>query len=294
MDVLNRSRKGATYPCKVLIIFGIYLLGVGCGPQPTGSDTNYDPYERPDAEPLQCVPDLDGEIAADEFEPAIGVAASYLVSPAGQTRSVDLVGQKKEGKRVWDWSRTRQSDQSLEIAAESIDEKWYAGSFPDGQFSLPVDLSGRTEGIYRKTDSRMFLLGLASRRESPGTGKTLLVYEEPVVVYKFPVKTGRQWVSVGNVNDGTLRGSPYAGRDTYEVKVQAVGEIKLPNFTFEQVHRVDTKVTVQPAAGKSVARRQVSFVAECFGEVARATSEDGVTEKSFEEAAEVRRLGVRR
>ncbi|MFB6263661.1 MAG: hypothetical protein ABEL76_08580, partial [Bradymonadaceae bacterium] len=79
--------------------------------------------------------------------------------------------------------------------------------------------------------------------------------------------------------------------------VVASGAMKLPDLTFDQVHRVDTEVVTQPAAGKSTARRQVSFLAECAGEVARATSptlEDGTPPKNFERASEVRRLAIPR
>ncbi|MFB6373913.1 MAG: hypothetical protein ABEN55_12565 [Bradymonadaceae bacterium] len=274
------------------IVFTVVLTG--CGERPRGDDTDYEPYERPDPVTLECAPDTNEKITADELDPALGVEANYLVSPAGKKRRVDLAGEPAgDGERRWDWSQTREDDRSIGIAAESVSDQWYADSFPNGEFVLPIDLSGATEGIYRVTDEVMLLLGIASSKKSPANGKTLLVYNEPVPVYQFPVETGDQWVATGEVDNGTLRGTPYAGRDTYRVKVRAMGEMKLPNLTFEQVHRVDTQVTVEPAAGKSVSRRQVSFVAECFGEVARATSPNGVTKKNFEQAAEVRRLGVR-
>jgi hypothetical protein len=57
------------------------------------------------------------------------------------------------------------------------------------------------------------------------------------------------------------------------------------------VHRVRTKVTVEPTVGATVVRRQTSFFAECFGEVARVTSADGETNEDFTSAAELRRLG---
>jgi len=264
---------------------------LGCGPRPQGEEEDYDPYERPDVGELDCVPDLDGKIAADELQPALGVAAKYLVSPAGSRRSVDLEGETKNGTRVWDWSRERDGDQSLEIAARGIEDAWYADSFPNGEFALPVDLAGSIDGIYRTTDSRMLLLGLASREESPDEGKTLLPYESPVEVYRFPIEKGEQWLSVGDVENGKLQGVTYAGKDTYRVEVREVGEMRLPDFGFEQVHRVDTQVTVE-APGGTVQHRQVSFLAECFGEVARATSPDGVTEVNFDGAEQVRRLAA--
>ena len=77
------------------------------------------------------------------------------------------------------------------------------------------------------------------------------------------------------------------------MKVDALGSIDLPQLSFDQVHRVNTKVTVEPVVGSSVTRRQVSFYAECFAEVARATaSEDEEDEPLFGTAGELRRLGL--
>lgn len=278
----------------VLLVMGMSGLGVACGPQPSGQQgIEYKPYERPDLQPLECTPNLDKRIAADELQPALGVKANYIVSAAGQTRQVDLAGRASDdGTRVWDWSARNERDQALAIAAEGLDEQWFADRFPDGEFALPIDLSGRTRGIYRTTDTRMLLLGIVSAEETPEEGQTFLKYDSPVTVYKFPIERGKEWVSVGEVSNGKIRGAPYAGRDTYQVRVSARGEMKLPSLTFEQVHRVDTKVTVQPAAGQSVVRRQVSFVAECFGEIARATSKDGEEDRNFSVASEVRRIGL--
>jgi hypothetical protein len=97
---------------------------------------------------------------------------------------------------------------------------------------------------------------------------------------------------VGEVRDATLRGLPHASRDTYEVRVDAAGRLELPDFTFTQVHRVRTRVTLAPAAGVTTTQRQVSFLFECLGEVARATSRPDEAEDDFTVAAEVRRLGL--
>jgi hypothetical protein len=99
------------------------------------------------------------------------------------------------------------------------------------------------------------------------------------------------WTSTGVVMNGTLRGLPYAGQDTYELTDDATGELVLPDLTFEQAHRVRSKVTVAPSAGATITTKQVSFFFECFGEVARATSQPNETQDDFTTAAEVRRFG---
>ena len=94
------------------------------------------------------------------------------------------------------------------------------------------------------------------------------------------------------MRDGVVQGLPYAGRDTYQIEVSGAGELVLPDVTFTQVLRVRTHLTAQPAVGASRSQWQVSFLFECFGEVARATSRDGETAADFTTAAEVRRFGL--
>jgi hypothetical protein len=134
--------------------------------------------------------------------------------------------------------------------------------------------------------------GFASAEENGPEGKTLLVYAQPVALYRYPLEVGKTWVTVGQVSNGTLRGLPYAGRDTYTITVESSGRLDLPDLTFTQAMRVKTNVTAEPAVGAPVTRRQTGFVFECFGEVARATSRDGETQDDFTQAAEVRRLGL--
>jgi len=72
----------------------------------------------------------------------------------------------------------------------------------------------------------------------------------------------------------------------------AIGTMILPDFTFTQVHRVRTNLTNAPVVGATSTTRQVSFIFECFGEVARATSQTNEPNVDFTTAAEQRRLGA--
>lgn len=251
-----------------------------------------DPATDPEPEPLTCVPNLDGAITGSELAPAYGVPAHYVVNPPGVSRQVDVVGTAGEdGAPVWDFAVDYADDQALAATAETLEGTWYGPSFPEGAFVTPFNREGTLDSIGLVRDDAFLLLGLASHEESPPEGQTLLVYDPPITILKLPVEEGQTFVSVGQIANGTVLGLPYAGRDTYEVTVDAVGSIDLPQLTFEQVHRVRTKVTVEPAVGATVVRRQVSFFAECFGEVARVTSADGEASDDFTTAAELRRLG---
>lgn len=273
-----------------LVLLALMLTTQACDDNQTWvAPTPYTP--APPAE-LACVPDLDGQIAADELQPALGVPVSYLVSPALTSRPIDPVGSvDTSGRRVWDLS-SPDSDPVIQVSARPIAEHWAASSFPADAFTAPLDAGHTIDGVYRQGDNELLLLGLASRLEDPPEGRTLWSYTSPVAVYRFPLTDGARWVSVGEVRNGLVRGLPYAGRDTYEVEVAGAGRLMLPDFTFTQSLRVKTRLVSQPAVGASQARQQISWLFECFGEVARATSQTGENNSDFTTATEVRRLGL--
>ncbi len=273
------------------LLSGIALLG--CGPNLTHPLPGT--YVDEAGAPLPCVPNLDGMIQADELAPALGIPATYLISPAGGTRPVDIAGTTdSNGHLSWDWSTSYSDDGAVQIAASPVMGKWYAASFPQGQFVVQYDASHTLEAIYSHDDQAMYLYGLASTEQTPsdGEGETLIVYAAPVALYKFPFGPGSTWTSTGNVTNATLRGLPYAGTDTYVTTDDATGTMILPDLTFSQVHRVRTTLSNNPAVGEASTTRQVSFIFECFGEVARATSQLNETSDDFTTAAEQRRLGV--
>ncbi len=250
-------------------------------------------YESGQPPALECVPNLDGRIDAAELGAALGIPVRYRVSPIGVEREVDLVGVVDvNGQRVWDWSEERADDQLAEVVATALQEQWFAEHFPTGELVIPNDLDGRVMNIYRMDDQALWLQGLASAEESPSEGQTLIVYDEPVAVFRFPLEVGRSWTSVGEFKKAQFLGLPWAGRDTYHVTVEAGGVLELPDLSFGQVLRVKQQVTLEPAIGPTSTVLQSSFVFECFGEVARATSRLNEVDQEFTIAAEVRRLGL--
>ena len=276
-----------TLPSALLALFLAACGGENLTPPAHGD------YQAPGTGALECVPNLDGRIEASELSVALGVPMNLLVPPAGVTRAVDLAGTLDEdGHRLWDWGADYADDQLARVAAAPLAGRWYAPSFPAGEFVVPFDLGGSVEAIYSKDSASMRLHGLASALPDPAEGRTLLVYDQPIVVFRFPIEPGAEWRSTGTVRGGVVRGIPYAARDTYDVRVDGAGRLVLPDLLFTQAHRVRTTVTVEPAVGAPVVQRQVSFLFECFGEVARATSLPGETEDDFTTAAELRRLGL--
>jgi hypothetical protein len=265
---------------------------VACGDDKTGPSAGHDAYVSPDVAPLSCAPDLDGTLTAKELPTVLDTPASYLINPAGKDRTVDVAGiVAKDGVRTWSFGVDFADDQTLSVTATRVAGKWYAPSFPEGQFVTPQDAGATLDAIYERDDAGVYLLGIASTTEAPADGKTLVVYEKPILVAKLPLSPGQSWISSSDVTNATIKGLPYAGKDTYEVTDDATGRLVTHDFTFDQVHRVRTKVTISPSAGKAVTRRQVSFFTECLGEVVRAVSQNDEPNADFTDAAELRRLG---
>jgi hypothetical protein len=250
-------------------------------------------YEAGAAAPLSCVPNLDGRIDASELAPVLDSPVQYLVSPSGVSRTVDLAGTTDaSGHLVWDFGTDYADDQVATIQATALAGQWYAATFPGGQFVTPFDAGDTLEAVYSQDGNGLYIHGIASTQQSPAEGQTLYAYGTPVTLYVFPLTAGATWTTTGVVQPGgMLRGLPYAGKDTYDGADVAVGQLLLPAFTFQQAHRVRFVVTAAPAAGQNVVLRQDSFLFECFGEIARATSHPGETSDDFTSAAEVRRFG---
>jgi hypothetical protein len=276
-----------------LLLFASVALCASCSNNETPAPV-HPAYDGGVVTALPCVPNLDGKIESRELVPQVGIPASYLVNPSGKDRTVDVVGQNVAGKLTWNFGVDYSDDQVAKIAAQAIDGKWYAASFAGVANPVVVasDLAGRTEGVYTQDDQGFFLHGVASKDPSPPEGKTLLVYTAPVMLYRFPLQAGAAWTSIGEVKDGMLRGLPFASRDTYDVKVDGAGELDLPDFVLTQVLRVRTNVSIAPSAGAVTTQRQVGFLFECLGEVARATSKLNEPDENFTTASELRRLGL--
>ena len=277
-------------PLLPILSFAAWSTLVGCGTNVTAS--GHDAYVAGEVTPLQCAPNLDGVLSANELPTVFDTPVSYLENPAGKTRTVDVVGATAaSGAITWDFGADYADDGVLSVTVTSLTGKWYAASFPTGQFVTPQDAAHTLEAIYRRDDAGVYLLGIASTDAAPSEGQTLIAYDAGIVVAKFPMAPGATWVAKGNVVNAKIRGLQYAGADIYEVTDDAVGRVVLHDFTFDSVHRVRTKVTVAPSAGASVVTRQVSYFAECFGEITRVVSQNNEPNADFTTAAELRRLG---
>jgi hypothetical protein len=256
------------------------------------------PYEAGTIAPLSCVPNLDGVIESSELQPSLGVPASYRVNAANTTRAVDVAGEvNSSGQLVWDWGASYADDQVATIEAAPLQGKWYASSFPGGQYAAPFDAGDTIEAVYSQDANGAYIHGLASTQQNPPNGQTLWAYDSPVTLYQFPLKPGTTWSTSGTIRNGIVEGLPYAATDTYQGTDDATGQLVLPDFTFTQAHRLRFVVTtVFSAGGAPQATEQVSFLSECAGEIGRATAapidDGGALVQNFTTAAQQRRLGM--
>ncbi len=238
--------------------------------------------------PTPCLPDLDNAITAAEVPTVLDLAAPYLVTASAP---VDVAGQGADDTRRWDWSAERLEDTPTDITATALDDQWYAPMFPGGQFV--TGSTGGLDGVYARDATAVYLLGLASPEMNPPGGRTLLIYDRPVGVLRFPLTEGDAWTETATITGGTVAGLPYNGTDTYAFAADASGELHLPYVRFTQALRVRTLVTSTPAiGGGTTTRRQVSFWNECFGEIGRATSRANEPAADFTTAEELRRFAL--
>jgi hypothetical protein len=263
-----------------MIILAVLCCACGTNRTPPGSDL--------DAPALTCLPDLDGTIQSAELAPAYGVTATFLVSTAARSSA-----NATASSAPWDLTAPAADDIRVAFSAVPLGTQWYAASFPGARFVVPLDPNDTIEGVYAVDDTALWLYGTASHDPSPAEGQTLRPYVSPVAVYRFPIVDGAAHMETGVVAAGAkLKGLPYQGQDVYDVHVDGRGQISLPDVAFTDALRVRTTVTVEPAIGAHITRRQVSFLFDCFGEVARFTSADDEPSDDFTTAAEVRRFAL--
>jgi len=228
----------------------------------------------------------------------------YVAPTEAPIRTVDNLGfVDGDGHRVWDWSQTDEQpeDRSATLRAEPIADKWFASAFPEAGFVSPLDAAGKLYGVYSFDESALKLYGSASTEEAGPEGKTLLVYDVPVELFRFPLQVGKSWSQSVKVDAGIFHNAPLLEDQEYEITVASAGELRLPDFTFSQVLRVNTKVITSFRTGTTtkIGVRQTLFLFECFAtDVARSVSPQFyITDEmntdlgpNFTVAQEVRRL----
>jgi hypothetical protein len=284
----ERARTGRTGPsCFCGLVF-ILWAGACATQEVAPRDGGRDAFVAlPDGGPA-CRGNLDGVIDRSEVVFVPGAEARYRINPLGLGVRVSTAGTTgSDGTRTWDFTAMEGELVSLQLAA--VEGQWFAPQFVGAQYAARLDPRESTLGVYRATDTAVELLGAAGERESP---RTLLRYDAPIALLRFPLRLGDRWSATATTVDGTIDGTPVASRDTYELHVDARGEVRLGILTFRDALRLRIEVTQRFPAGPGRRRIQYLWLTECYGEVARITSPDGQVELEFTTAQEFRRLGL--
>ncbi len=232
----------------------------------------------------QCIPNNDGVIEASEISLQPNVTVNYRINPPGTLVAVDLAGHQTTDGIEWNFSSMQ--GQIAQVKTESIEKKWFAAHFPTATFAVGTDAKAEALQVLHVAPKEVQLLGIASQKPD----ETLLIYDKPVTILKFPLRVGQSFVSHGTVSDGKFNHLPVATQDTYEVSVDTEGALILQAVRLSRSLRIRIVVTSKTLGGKSVVTRQAQWYHECYGEVARIISQANETAADFSQAVEFRRL----
>jgi hypothetical protein len=213
-----------------------------------------------------------------------GLVATFRVAT---NATWDTAGESNsDGSRAWDLSGQLANDADDMIALTSPAGAWWAADFPSASYATPLSSTSNLLGVFRLDGTGLVLLGVVS--PDGGAQETELGYDPPARMLAVPFSAGSTWTSTSTVS-GYAQGVVTGYSEQYDSRVDQVGTMKTPYGTFP-VLRVATDLTRTSGLSTIYANRTFSWIAECFGIVATAASQDFDTSAEFTNDAEVRRL----
>jgi hypothetical protein len=269
-------------PGSLLPIALAMLLAACPGPNPPLRDSGGDLQLLGDT--LSCQGNNDGVIDLAELNFKVGLEATYRVNPPGTLVDVDVEGKLVGAITEWDFSAI--DGTVLPLRVEPATGAWFSSHFPSASYAIAADVAGNTLQLFRQETDRLLLLGVASRKPD----HTLMVYDTPILSFRFPLRVGDSHTATSTVTNGKLNGLPIATEDTYEVKVDRIGAVRLPYLKLSSTLRVQIAVSSAAVGGAKASYRQHQWFQECYGEIARIVSQKDEPSPSFQKATEFRRL----
>lgn len=253
-----------------------------CGPAPVDAAPQDD--GAVDGPSGLCSPNHDGSITLAELPFVAGRMGTFRVttdvtwSTAGQSNA--------NGSRTWNLggALTGDADRVLALAAPS--GQWWAAMYPTATYATELSIESDLRGVFNATTAALTLTGVVS--PAAGTFRTELEYDPPATILALPLTAGASWTSTSNVT-GIAQGAFVTYSEKYESRVDQVGTMTTPYGDFP-VMRVATDLTRTSGITTLLTKRTFSWVAECFGPVANAASQDFATGSEFTDNAEIRRL----
>jgi hypothetical protein len=253
-----------------------------CGPAPADASPEGD--AGPDGSTALCNPNHDGSITLAELPFMAGRMATFRVAldvtwnTAGQSNT--------NGSRAWDLSGQLAGDADRLMKLGSPSGQWWAADFATATYATELSAESDLRGVFEVGSASLALRGVVS--PDGGVYKTELTYDPPAQILAIPLTPGATWTSTSTVS-GYAQGAIVAYTEKYESRVDQVGTMKTPYGEFP-VLRVATDLTRTSGLTTLLTKRTFSWVAECFGPVATAASQDFASGAEFTDNAEIRRL----
>lgn len=269
--------------CALTSLTCFALMACSAGPDPLFADGgSSDSGRLPDI--TTCLPNNDGVIELSEVAFVTGVPIAYRINTPGTQVPIDVAGKMVDGTREWDFSA--RDGVTFSVALQKVDTQWFAPLFPNASHAVPADTKGDLLQVVQLDGSKLLLLGVVSQQPD----QTRLVYDAPVTFLRFPLRVGDEYTSTAKAPDGKLGGLPIATEDTYRVRIDAVGTVRLPFVRLSKTLRIRVDVTSKAVGGVQKTVKQVQWFHECYGEIARIVSRDDESQDDFKTATEFRRL----
>lgn len=231
-----------------------------------------------------CNPNHDGIITLNELPFAAGRMGTFRIATDATWDTAGAAA--TNGQRRWDLTGALANDQDRNLVLGAPAGTWWAADYPTATYATPLASSSDLRGVFQLGSQSLSLLGVVS--PDGGTYKTELAYDAPAQVLAVPMQAGSMWTSSSTVT-GYAQGVYVAYTEAYESHVDQVGTMVTPYGEFP-VLRVATDLTRTSGFTTLATNRTYTWVAECFGPVATATSKDFESSAEFTNVAEVRRL----
>jgi len=203
------------------------------------------------------------------LEPGTGAPFLSINDPAGL--QFDLAGRAAEEGLRWRFLPEGEDVEGLYAAIWTPDLFEAGVHFPTADYATALPSSPGLIAFFDLNEEHLGLLGLAD----PSGEFTRLIYEPPLELLRFPLKSGAEW-RVESRATGIFLGATVSLSDQASVRVRGLGMLDTPAGVLPVLQILTTLERNFESAGFSQIYTEVDFISECGGFVARAISHEGI------------------
>lgn len=255
-----------------------------CGPAGIDAAMGSDGGGSGDGMSNLCNANHDGSITLAELPFMAGRMGTFRIATNAMWNTAGM--SNPNGSRTWDLSGQLANDIDKVLTLGSPTAQWWSPDYPSATYATELASSSDLRGVFNASSAALTMQAVVS--PEGGTYKTELDYDPPAQVLALPLTAGATWSSTSTVS-GYAQGVVAAYTEKYESRVDQVGTMTTPYGDFP-VLRVATVLTRTSGLATILSKRTFTWVAECFGPVATAQSQDFENGAEFTDNAEIRRL----